>query len=708
MENLFDEAIDLADLAQGGLLLPFSDPIVIVLILLATALIIPLIAHRLRLPDIVLLILAGIALGPHGSGVLAREQDAVALFSVVGLLLLMFLAGLEIDIREYRKNRAKSFIFGTLTFIMPMILGTLAGLFIMGMGILESVLLASLLASHTLLAYPEVSRLRIGGDESVTITIGGTIIANVAALLVLSVVVSLHTGEMTSGFIISSSAKLILFMFFVISLLPRIAGWVLNRLEGDGKMQFLFVFVVLFFSGLLADLSGIEPIIGAFMSGIAVGRFVPPVSPLGNRLEFFGSAIFIPAFLISVGMLVDVRAIFADLATLIAALVMTATVIIAKWVAAYFSQKFFSWNKERREFVFGLSVGQAAGTLAAVMVGYRIGLFGHDILNGAIVTIFVTAIISPIIVLAMGRRIAQEAASAETGQDFSRRRILIGAQEKAGSERLLELAMLLHDPKGITDMRAVTVMDSQSDTQKRVEAIEKHLSAYARDAAAAGHKIDFGPRIAASVAAGLANGAGEFMASDIVIGLGQRRNILFSKVGVTLTELAARSGVRILAARLSSSLATVSRMSLFLPSGIELEEDFTGALAAVKSFVRQGRFELVCCGSPTSLANARGIFEATAPLAGITWEECGHDTLCRRIKKSEGIRCILLARQDGASWSREMRQVKKIIDELPNEIQFIVVCPAVKRAETFGASVIPGALGKFWDALRRPWGSKKE
>ncbi|MDR2733476.1 MAG: cation:proton antiporter [Spirochaetota bacterium] len=682
--------------------LPITDPIIIVLLLMATALIVPFIARRLHLPDIVFLIIAGILLGPHGAGILSRDQDAVALFAVVGILSLMFLAGLEIDIREYRKNRSKSIVFGALTFCTPMTLGFLSGMYLLDMSLLQSVLLASLLSSHTLLAYPVISRLRIGSDESVAVTVGGTIITDVAALLVLSAVVSMHTGEMTSAFIIESALKLFAFMFFELILLPRIASRALEKLENDGRKQFLFVFVVLFGSAFLAELAGIEPIIGAFMSGIALGRFVPPVSPLGNRIDFFGSTIFIPAFLISVGMLVDLAVIFADLRTVYVAVVMTLAVILAKWLAAFFTQKIFSWSRERCGIVFGLSVGQAAATLAAVTVGYKIGLFGHDVLNGSIVTIFVTALLGPLVAQIMGKRIAREMGQLQAEQDFSRRRILIGAEEKAGSERLLEVAIMLHDPKGITDMRAVTILDSSRDTPKRVEAIGKHLSHYAKEAAAAGHKIEFGPRISPSVAMGLANGAGEFSASDIVIGFSAKRTVFGPHRSPVLDELVQRSGTRILASRLFSPLATMEKMTLLLPAGIELEEDFQGTLITLKSIALQSRSVLTCCGSAPGLALARTIFEASPSLAGILWEECGHEDLIRRIRDTEGVRCIVLARQEGASWSREMRQMKQLAYSLPRDVPVIIMFPSIKR-ESSAPGTVPEALGRIRDIFRNAW-----
>jgi len=706
--SFFQEIIQaqLGILEGGSSPLPVSDPILIVLILLAATLAAPFLSRWLRLPDIAVLILAGVALGPHGSGVMMRN-DAVMLFASVGLLSLMFLAGIEIDIREYRKSRAKSYIFGTLTFVLPMALGFFGGLSLMGMAPLEALLLASLLSSHTLIAYPVLSRLRIAGDEVVAVTVGGTIIANVASLLVLSVAVSLSEGGIASGFIIMIFAKLLLFMFFMLFLLPRIAAWALERLEGDGRLQFLFAFAALFFSAALAGLAGVEPIIGAFMSGVALGRSVPSVSPLGNRLEFFGNAIFIPSFLISVGMLVDIRIIFSDSKTIFAASVMMAVILISKWLAAFFSQKTFSWNWVRREFVFGLSIGQAAGTLAVAMVGYNLGIFGIEIVNGGIVTILIAAFLSPLLVQSMGRRIAAEASKGEGDQDYSRRRILIGAREEGGSERLLELALMLHDPKGITDIRAVTVVDSHTDTEKRVDAAEKYLAEFSREASAAGHKIDFGPRVAASVAAGLANGASEFSASDIVIGLGGRAGGPFrSKADAVLSDLALRSGTRILAARLCSPLATTPRMALFLPAEIEIEEDFAGTLTTIKTFVRQCRSELVCYGFASGIKNAHEIFDANPPLAGVRYEECGHEKFNRAYKQAEDLRCVLLARRDGASWSHEMKRIRQLVENLSGENPLIVFCPAVRRAGTTAAAAIPGALGRFWDKMRAPWLNK--
>ncbi len=372
---------------------PITSPELKFLIILGIILIAPLILDRFRVPHILGLIIAGAMIGEFGFNLLERDSGIV-MSGTAGLLYIMFLAGLEIDINEFIKNRWRSIVFGLYTFGIPMIVGTVASLYLLEFPMMTSILLASMFASHTLLTYPIISKLGVKRNRAVTIAIGGTVIADTLALLVLAVVVGMTQGEVDAAFWLTLGGKFLLFAVVVFGLFPPIARFVLRRCS-DGLMQYVFVLFMLFLGAVLAELAGVEGIIGALFTGLALNRLIPSSSALMNRIEFVGNAIFIPFFLIGVGMLINYRVLF-DLNTVYVAFIMTTAAIITKYLAAYITQKSFGYTKDERSVIFGLSSARAAATLAVVLVGYNVGLFDSSVLNGTIVMIFITCSVASI------------------------------------------------------------------------------------------------------------------------------------------------------------------------------------------------------------------------------------------------------------------------------------------------------------------------
>src|SRR5687767_2942208 len=350
--------------------LPLSNPVIIFSLVLFIILFAPILFNRIKIPHIIGLIIAGVIVGPYGLNLLLRDSSIV-LFGTVGLLYIMFTAGLEIDLEEFRKNRFKSLVFGLFTFIIPMLLGTFAGYYFLRFSLPSSLLLASMFASHTLLAYPITSKYGISRIRSVTLTIGGTIITDIFALLVLATVTGMTKGEIGSAFWFRLAIASFLFGCIIFFLFPVIARWFFKNFN-DNISQYIFVLAMVFLGAFLAEAAGLEAIIGAFLSGLALNRFIPHSSPLMNRIEFVGNALFIPFFLISVGMLVDFKVLFKGLGALKVAGVMITVAVATKFVAAWITQKTFRLLADERRMIFGLSNSHAAATLAVVLVGYNI------------------------------------------------------------------------------------------------------------------------------------------------------------------------------------------------------------------------------------------------------------------------------------------------------------------------------------------------
>ena len=347
--------------------LPLTQPVLKFLVILVIILFAPILLNKIKIPHILGLIIAGAIIGPNGINLLTRDSSII-LSGTAGLLYIMFLAGLEIDLAEFKKNSLKSLLFGMYTFLIPMTLGTLAGIYLLKFSIPTSVLLASMFASHTLIAYPILSKLEVTKNRAVNIAVGGTMITDTLALLVLAVIVGMSRGEVNAEFWTRLSVSLVIFALIVMFLFPIIARWFFKRYD-DNVSQYIFVLVMVFLGAVLAELAGVEAIIGAFLSGLALNRLIPSTSPLMNRIEFVGNAVFIPFFLIGVGMLVDYRAFFSDFETIKVAVIMTVVATFSKFAAAWLTQKSFRFTVDERRLIFGLSNAQAGATLAAVLVG---------------------------------------------------------------------------------------------------------------------------------------------------------------------------------------------------------------------------------------------------------------------------------------------------------------------------------------------------
>jgi Kef-type K+ transport system membrane component KefB len=404
-------------IALFSLELPITNPILKFLLILIIILFTSIVLNKVKIPHILGLIIAGAIVGPNGLNLLLRDSGII-LSGTAGLLYIMFLAGLEIDLAEFKKNRSKSLFFGMLTFLVPMILGTLSSLYILKLSVPSSILVASMYASHTLIAYPILSKLGVNKIKAVNITIGGTVITDTLALLVLAIIVGVVTGEVNTAFWIKLSVSIIAFILLILFVFPIITKWFLNRYE-DAISQYIFVLSMVFLGAFLAESAGIEGIIGAFLTGLAINRLIPNGSGLMKRVDFVGQAVFIPFFLISVGMLVDYKSFLIDIHTIEVAAVMTIIATVSKFIAAWITQKSLKFSVDERRIIFGLSNAQAAATLAAVLVGYNtitgqtsngepIRLLNESILNGTIVMILITCTIATFSAQKGGKNIASK------------------------------------------------------------------------------------------------------------------------------------------------------------------------------------------------------------------------------------------------------------------------------------------------------------
>ena len=389
------------NLSNFGIHLPITDPTWIFFLVLMIILFAPIILGRLRIPHIIGMILAGVVIGKYGFNILERDSS-FELFGKVGIYYIMFLAGLEMDLENLKKNLSKAFVFGVLTFFIPFSIGMWVGMSFLKFSVGTSMLLSSIFASHTLVAYPIVGRYGMSRHVSVSISIGGTMFALTVALFVLAGISGIYKGELDSGSWIWFIVKCVGYCAFVFLVFPKFARWFFRKYE-DNVMQYIFVLALVFLSAALAELAGMEGIFGAFLAGLVLNRLIPHVSPLMNRTEFVGNALFIPYFLIGVGMLINLGALFSGGDTIKVVVVMLVVATVTKWIAAWITQLIYRMSKSSRQMMFGLSNAHAAGALAMVMVGTKIEitpgtfLMNEDMLNGVVIMILFSCIVSSLV-----------------------------------------------------------------------------------------------------------------------------------------------------------------------------------------------------------------------------------------------------------------------------------------------------------------------
>lgn len=600
--------------------LPFKNPVLIFSTILFIILFAPILLNRVRIPHLIGLIIAGAIIGPNAVGLVERD-GAFVLFGQVGLLYIMFLAGLEIDWAEFRKNSGKSLVFGMYTFWVPMVLGWVSGYFVLGFSMLSSILLASLFASHTLIAYPLISKLGISKNRAVNVTLGGTLITDTLALLVLAVIVGLSTGEYNDTFWWRLGISILVFGTSVMVGFPILARWFFKRYS-DNIAQYIFVLALVFLASFLSELAGIEAIIGAFLAGLALNRLIPHTSGLMNRIEFVGNALFIPFFLIGVGMLVDYKVFFKSLNTLWVATVMTVVATLAKYIAAWLAQKSFGYTPDERRIIFGLSNAQAAATLAAVLIGYNV-ILGYDangnperllndsVLNGAILMILVTCTVASFAAQKGGRNVAlQEAETAPEKDTSSDEKLLIAINDAEMAAQLVELAVTVKNPGNKSGIFALNVIDNMKGEAADEKKAERVLNIAAEQAAATDNRVQQLKRYDLNIVNAITSVVKEHAITDIMMGLHKQKGMSDNFLGNLGNGILAGCNATTLIYKPVQPLATVKRYIVVVPERAEMEMGFPFWLIKVWNMSRNTGAKLVFYGTENTLQYIQSIAKA--------------------------------------------------------------------------------------------------
>ena len=666
--------------------LPLADPVLKFLLILLIILAAPLLLNKLRVPHLLGLIIAGAIIGPNGFNLVLRDSSII-LSGTAGLLYIMFLAGLEIDMGDFKKNSGKSLVFGMYTFLIPMILGTVVGLWVLDFSMETSVLLASMFASHTLIAYPIISKLGISKNNAVSITVGGTMITDTLALLVLTIIVGMATGNADNAFWIRLGVSIVIFALIVLLVFPFIGRWFFKRVH-DNISQYIFVLSMVFFGAFLAQLAGMEAIIGSFLAGLALNRLIPQSSPLMNRVEFVGNAIFIPFFLLSVGMLIDYRAFFTSFETIKVGMVMIIVATAAKYAAAWLTQKTFRLSVDQRSVIFGLSNAQAAATLAAVMVGYNvilgtdangapIRLLNESVLNGTILMILVTCAIASFSAQKGAHNIAMKESGEETeDKDTKDEHILIPVSNEETVEELVNLSLAIKSKTNTSGLYALKVIDNQNSDDKTLKSSKRVLQTAVDTAAATDTRLKGLLRYDLSISTAITSVVKEREITDLVLGLHKEKDIPAAFLGNIVENVLQHSSVTTFIYKPVQPLATIKRHLIILPDRAEKEIGFIPVMNRVWNVLQNTGAKVVFYGSEDTLKAIKKLFAKRAgEISYVNFSDWDDFLIVFRDVKADDSMWVIFSRKEGYSYDPVMPRIPGYLNKYFQSNSFILSYP---------------------------------
>ena len=649
---------------------PITNPSLIFLLVLVIILLAPIIMGKLRIPHIIGMVLAGVAIGQYGFNILVRD-DSFELFGRVGLYYIMFLAALEMEVEGVKKNKGKLSLFGLLTFAVPFTLTFIMSEWLLGYPTIASLLLGCLMASNTLIAYPIVSRYGQQRKPSVALSVGASMLSLLVALVVLAALVASHNGQTGVLFWLWFVAKFVIYCGGLTLLIPKLTRWFLRRYS-DAVMQFIFVMAMLFMSAVLSESIGLEGIFGAFLSGLILNRYIPHVSPLMNRIEFIGNALFIPYFLIGVGMLINVRLAFSDTGVLWVALAITLFGTAGKAIAAYLSALLFRLPLNTSgNMMFGLTSAHAAGAIAIIMVGMRLTtpdgsvLVTGEMLNGVVLMILLTCLISTVVTEQAAQQITlrdKEIPQEDTQDD---EKMLIPMKYPEYAVRLVNLAIMMRNPKLGRGLVGLSVVYDDVDMRLNQERGQRLLEKVQQYAAAADVKMQTQVRVAANIANGIKHAFKEFRASEIIIGMHMHPEVSASFWGEFHQSLFNGLNRQIIMARLKQPLSTIRRIEVAVPSRAQFEPGFYRWLERVARLSVNLECRTIFHGRTDTLALINQYVRNRHPEMRVEFMQMDHWNEMPRLAATiaeDHLFIVIAARKGTVSY-------KNALEHLPEEIQ---------------------------------------
>lgn len=670
-----------------------TQPVQIFLIVLVIILFAPLLLNKLKIPHIIGMIVAGVVIGPYGFNVLDNDSS-FAIFGQVGLLYLMFLAGLEIDMYHLKLNLRRGMLFGLLTLFIPLVLGVLTSVYLLELDWLTAMLLGSMYASHTLISYPVAARIGITKSPAVLMSIVSTIIAVIGALLVLAATVNVRReGVFDPGSVIFLLAKLAMWAMALLYLYPRITRWFFKRYN-DKVTQYVFILAMVFMAAMTAQGIGLEAVLGAFLAGLILNRYVPPMSPLMSSIEFVGNALFIPYFLISVGMMINLR-VLANGATMTIAGIMLAVALISKWLPAFIAQKVAGLGGASRGVMFGLTAAHTAVALAVVTLGYNLGMLDERILNSTILVILVTCAAAPIITASSAPKLKIHLLR-QDGNDIIRHtrtnNTLVAVANPMTAAAMVELAVLMRNETG---RHAFYALHVRNDNSAPAKAMSKNaLTEAAKAASAADINITQLERYDLNTATGLLNSIEERDITEIILGMHRRTAFVDSFFGNKVEQLLRSTNRMVIITRCFIPVNTVTRIVVWVPHGAQYETGFSRWVRVLARLTRQLGCRIIFCCANDLRPLIRGVLHKEN--YGIrcefnTTEGADDFVLLSNRILDDDLFVVISARPQSVSYSDNMTEMPGFIQKYFSRNNLLVIYP-----EQFGEDV---ALTSFVDPM---------
>lgn len=664
--------------------MPIEDPVLKYLILLIIILAAPLLLNKIKVPHLIGLIIAGAIIGPNGLNILARDSNIVVT-GTTGLLYIMFLAGIEIDMGDFKKNKWKSLGFGLYTFILPFCLGYISGYYLLGYNFLTSLLFASLFSSHTLISYPLLHKFGITKHRVVNVTVGGTMITDILALLVLAAVVGMSQGEANKEFWIRLGVSVLLFGLGVMIIFPIIGRWFFKNVS-DKISQYIFVLVMIYLASLFAELAGVEAIIGAFLAGLSLNRLIPHTSSLMNRIEFVGNAIFIPFFLISVGMIIDFTVFVKSWNTILVAGIMLICSLGGKYIAAIASQKTFRWTKPEGGLIFGLSSASAAATLATVMVGYNVVLYENEfgepirllnehVLYGSILLILVSCTVSSFVTSGNAKKIS-ETDNEETvsGNSHEEERILLALNDESIMEKIVNLSMIIKNKKNKENVYGLNIIIDEKNESSQKHA-EKLLDTAVKNAASMDVELKPITRYDRDVVSGIKHVIKEKRITDLIIGVDPKRGFTPALSYNIYNGYIHNAHINFLIYHAVQPISTIRKHFVFISKKAEAQAGFFHALLRVWNIARNTGAQLKFYAFPSTVEVLHRILKKVNIEASIhtinSWKEVEKHS--SSVSNDEGI--ILLMDRTEVGSARFTYILPETLNRQFSDMNYLIVYP---------------------------------
>lgn len=662
--------------------LPLQNPVLVFSLILLIILMAPILLKRLNIPGIIGLIISGVVIGPFGFN-LVENNFGIKLFSTIGLLYIMFIAGLELDLNEFKTHKNKSLVFGFLTFIIPITVGFPVCYYLLGYDFNASFLTASMFATHTLVAYPIVSKLGVAKNQAVAITVGGTILTDTAVLIILAVIIGNSQGSLDQSFWIRLIISLAIFSAIMFIVMPRIAKWFFKKLESEKHMHYIFVLAVVFFAAFLAEVAGIEPIIGAFVAGLALNPLIPHSSALMNRIEFIGNSLFIPFFLISVGMLVDVSVILSGPMAIVIALTLSVVAIFGKWIAAFLTQKIFKYSSAQRQIIFGLSGAHAAATLAVILVGYQANILDENILNGTIILILITCVIASFAAEKAAKKIAlseENDISVEElkNQTHYNEQILIPVAHLALVENLLDFALIIKDKNSTNPVTLLSVVPNNNEAELNILKYKKELEKFILQGSASESSVNTITTIDHNPASGIARAAKEIMADFVIIGWPQKTGFIDKIFGEKTDSIINNVDKGLVLCRFVRPLIEKKKLVFICPPFTEKETGFATIVQKVFRISQEYSIPVVLYSEEKTYEAVQEIMKAFKLTGKVTfnsfpyWED--FLVITKDISPSDLI-VFIASRRGSISYAPHLERIPDKFERYMSQNNLIVVYP---------------------------------